>query len=690
MKGLPERAGILMLMLVLVPLFVSSSQEWHWVIDNTFLNPSNINIIPPASPYLFDIDSDGDLDLVIGQGNGSIKLFYNEGFPGNIEWRPDSSYFADLVFDHPVEPTYGDIDQDDTLELIVSFCDAFFFPADSLKVFRNIGSPAFPVWSERPGLPGLAPNQIGLADNQRFIDWDDDGIMDLILRTESFPCSFYRNIGMPGHSSWVADTTMTARLPNPRACGIDGFDIAEFNADGCHDVLLSHAVCDDWSEILIYLNTGTNDAPVYPDSPQLYLRPETGPADRVISVDLDLDGSNDFISCGAFSYMWLYNNSGTPQVPTFDGVQDMRLGPLYAYHGNSLAFLDRDLDGDFDLAGGWSFWAWPHDREFLQWYCFNNIGNAQQAAYQPGSWLPNILMVYVADICETSSDINGDSLPDYVFSYAADLHCYINRRDAIFAGADSLFADLNNSGDFRHPELVDLNLDDQMDLVVIDDILHQLTAFENTGTPQMPAWTRRDEWVTGLDPSASYVNAADLNRDGNPDVVLKVGNSIRGYLNVGNVGNPSFEYVDAIFNDIRDLSIQYFDMADLNGDGKSDLIINNGGVFTFVENQSTVSVREDVIVTDGSALTTCYPNPFIGSNSVRLQMRQPGHAVVKIYDNNGRLIKVLVDAHLEAGPKILPWDGCDDSGNSVRSGVYFYRLIVDGGAIATLKMTFLR
>jgi hypothetical protein len=88
-----------------------------------------------------------------------------------------------------------------------------------------------------------------------------------------------------------------------------------------------------------------------------------------------------------------------------------------------------------------------------------------------------------------------------------------------------------------------------------------------------------------------------------------------------------------------------------------------------------------------------YPNPFNPRTSISFSL--PGesgksiHVKLKIYNLRGKPIKTLVDTELPPGSHRVIWDGRDDSGVPVPSGVYLYRLGV-GGRTAVRKMTVLR
>jgi len=85
------------------------------------------------------------------------------------------------------------------------------------------------------------------------------------------------------------------------------------------------------------------------------------------------------------------------------------------------------------------------------------------------------------------------------------------------------------------------------------------------------------------------------------------------------------------------------------------------------------------------ALHPNYPNPFNPVTSIRFELPQPGPATLRIYDLSGRLVRTLVDGRLPAAVYVQTWDGTDDRGLPVASGVYHMRLTAPG-SVATRKM----
>ncbi len=69
-----------------------------------------------------------------------------------------------------------------------------------------------------------------------------------------------------------------------------------------------------------------------------------------------------------------------------------------------------------------------------------------------------------------------------------------------------------------------------------------------------------------------------------------------------------------------------------------------------------------------------YPNPFNPSTTISYQLPATGKTRLDIYNVRGQLVRTLIDAEQEAGYHSVVWNGTDNAGQSVASGIYFYRL----------------
>lgn len=78
-----------------------------------------------------------------------------------------------------------------------------------------------------------------------------------------------------------------------------------------------------------------------------------------------------------------------------------------------------------------------------------------------------------------------------------------------------------------------------------------------------------------------------------------------------------------------------------------------------------------------------YPNPFAQSTSISVNVENSGFYTLNIYDVDGNLVKTLVNGNLDAGQKTpILWDGTNNSGSKVQSGMYIYRLIGDNISVS--------
>jgi len=89
------------------------------------------------------------------------------------------------------------------------------------------------------------------------------------------------------------------------------------------------------------------------------------------------------------------------------------------------------------------------------------------------------------------------------------------------------------------------------------------------------------------------------------------------------------------------------------------------------------------------ALFQNYPNPFNASTILALELSHEGHVDLAIYDLLGKQIRILADGSLPEGLHKIAWDGCDDGGKAVTSGIYFSVLRQENFS-ASAKLVLLR
>ncbi|MFQ5583735.1 MAG: FlgD immunoglobulin-like domain containing protein [Calditrichia bacterium] len=91
-----------------------------------------------------------------------------------------------------------------------------------------------------------------------------------------------------------------------------------------------------------------------------------------------------------------------------------------------------------------------------------------------------------------------------------------------------------------------------------------------------------------------------------------------------------------------------------------------------------------------------YPNPFNPVTEIRFDLPEDAQVVIKIYNVLGEEVRTLVDNHMEIGFHSVIWDGRDETGRELPSGIYIYRFQVSSGNVAgnsfvsVKKLTLLR
>ena len=83
------------------------------------------------------------------------------------------------------------------------------------------------------------------------------------------------------------------------------------------------------------------------------------------------------------------------------------------------------------------------------------------------------------------------------------------------------------------------------------------------------------------------------------------------------------------------------------------------------------------------------PNPFNGTTLIRYETPRDTHVRMAVYNVLGQRVRLLVDESMTSGQHTARWDGTNDAGRQLASGVYLYRLESLGRA-ANRKVLLLR
>ena len=103
-----------------------------------------------------------------------------------------------------------------------------------------------------------------------------------------------------------------------------------------------------------------------------------------------------------------------------------------------------------------------------------------------------------------------------------------------------------------------------------------------------------------------------------------------------------------------------------------------------------VSIDEFEIPTTNEITLSNYPNPFNPETTIELSIQNDSSIEISIFNIKGQKIKTLANNEFAMGSHSLIWNGVDELGNSVSSGVYYYKLSVNGKTEVVKKCLLLK
>jgi hypothetical protein len=380
-----------------------------------------------------DWDGDGARDLLAGGYlTGRIYFFKNVGrapdgqplltFRGPLEadGRPLN------VGDWCAAPTVADFDGDGDLDLIAGNLPrtaggAASDPSPFLRYYENVGTRQKPVLRERP-FPRTGPFPPGSLACPRAVDWDGDGLLDLIVSARK-NIYLFRNVGTRTQPRFlVSAEPLPARWGSASLPGTGAYISTQFldwDRDGRLDLV---------SDYTVRLNSGRGN-------PGRYDRTESVlPAGEHIAhpssfgdswffprlYDLDQDGRLDVLFGDWSGHVWFHRNLSTGGGKHFDTTgyplklasgEPVKVGPVgkdptkdfAAMQGARTVFTvgDFDRDGLPDLVVG--------DEYGVVRY-FKNVGTKEAPAFAPAVEVANLRTRLMVDAVDWDRDGRLDIL----------------------------------------------------------------------------------------------------------------------------------------------------------------------------------------------------------------------------------------------------------------------------------------
>lgn len=600
---------------------------------------------------LRDYNCDGKEDI-FSYGYGSVKVWRNTSTPGNLQFTLQannlrSTYcppaaLLNLALTGVDIPTIDDIDGDGDLDILTYDagginmqyhvnkskelgynCDSLIFNMDCSGCWGNFRASisgcnmVYGACAAEPPVPDGQESERHAGNCSLCMDLDADGDKEILLG--QLGCCNMVLLTNGGSASIANMTAMDDSFPsyntpamfNSFPCGY----FIDMNNDAKRDLIVSPNapnVSIDKASIWYYLNTGTDNAPVFSRQTRSLLQEDmidVGEGADPVFFDFTGDGLTDLLvsnyasvldSCPSSNRYGVvaYNNIGSAGSPKFEAVSSdfaNLTSQLTGITGKHLTFGDLDADGDADMCVG--------DYDGFVHYFQNTASAGNPAVFN------NIGLVF---------DIST-SAPIDIGSYAT-------------------------------PQLIDIDRDGDLDLI-IGERAGNLNYFRNSGTANSFSFSITSPTFGGVDVLKSNVTGYSVPfvYDSAGTYHLLVGSeSSRSYAlptgwiwrfdNIdGNLGG-NFTLVDSLYKNIWEGLRMTVNGSDINNDGSIDLAIGNyaGGVAIYLGDTGTVGVPD----LDKAQLDfTIFPNPSKGQ--ITLSLTNPEHQEIlelNIYNTIGKLV----------------------------------------------------
>jgi len=123
---------------------------------------------------------------------------------------------------------------------------------------------------------------------------------------------------------------------------------------------------------------------------------------------------------------------------------------------------------------------------------------------------------------------------------------------------------------------------------------------------------------------------------------------------------------------------------------KTDSLTFLGNIYLMTGSNNFLTEYSDVEIINPKLSLHSYPNPFNPSTIILFTISKETNVNLSIYNIKGQKVKILIHNKLAKGSHSIIWNGDDNKGKSVSSGLYFYKLNLDGKTGAVNKCLLLK
>jgi fibronectin-binding autotransporter adhesin len=179
---------------------------------------------------------------------------------------------------------------------------------------------------------------------------------------------------------------------------------------------------------------------------------------------------------------------------------------------------------------------------------------------------------------------------------------------------------------------------------------------------------------------------AELDVDANVEVLGVTGRLPQGWISSSKIENGKVMFAFAGLEPLKEGSIAYISLRLKDKEANATIFGNANLNDGYSAALNSVTVRE---IPSEFALSQNYPNPFNPTTSIKFAIPENANVQLNVYNMLGQKVRTIMDGMQDAGYYTVNWDGTNDLGSKVSSGIYIYRISA-GKYNATMKMNLLK
>jgi len=178
-------------------------------------------------------------------------------------------------------------------------------------------------------------------------------------------------------------------------------------------------------------------------------------------------------------------------------------------------------------------------------------------------------------------------------------------------------------------------------------------------------------------------------------LVAYVGDEIRGISDPTFInGEDKYIFFMMMYSDYQEGETMRFELWDANR--KTAMEISDQ--MSFIDNDHLGTVESPMVlrgdgygpdIPDEIGLSQNFPNPFNPITEIRYNLPIDQVVAITVYDLNGRVVKSLINSAQSAGYHKVIWDGTNENGIAISTGIYFYQMRA-GDFVEMKKMVLLK